>query len=147
MVTTDTLVSYYKLEEASGDAIDAHGSNDGTVQNVVYESAGLIDNCYRFNDIVSPTHNVSLGDIEFNSGKHISISCWAKIAGTNDEDMNAGNSTLDTVLPSILMVIFLLDPPSFFPIIFITILSPDTNIVSLVIVACKLYSVSLGIEI
>jgi hypothetical protein len=42
------LVAYWKLDDASGDAIDAHGSLDGTVGGSVYGGTGKIGDCYTF---------------------------------------------------------------------------------------------------
>lgn len=44
MALTDDLVSYWKLDEASGDAIDAHSTNDLTDTNTVGAATGKINN-------------------------------------------------------------------------------------------------------
>jgi len=49
MALTDNLVSYYKLDESSGNAIDAHGDNDGTLTgNITQNSTGKINTGYAF---------------------------------------------------------------------------------------------------
>jgi len=48
MALTDKLVSYYKLDESSGDAIDTHSTNDGTVTGPAQDSEGLINTGYDF---------------------------------------------------------------------------------------------------
>ena len=48
MALTTNLISYYKLDESSGDAIDAHGSNDGTVTGATQNVAGKINTAYSF---------------------------------------------------------------------------------------------------
>lgn len=42
------LVSYYKLDETSGDVIDSHGSNDGTNNGATRGVTGKINNAYDF---------------------------------------------------------------------------------------------------
>lgn len=49
MVDTTNLVSYYKLDEASGNADDAHSDNDGTVTGATYGADGIINDAYTFN--------------------------------------------------------------------------------------------------
>jgi hypothetical protein len=44
MALIDNLVSYYKFDEASGNAIDAHGSNTLTDNNTVGSATGKINN-------------------------------------------------------------------------------------------------------
>jgi hypothetical protein len=48
MALTDSLVSYWKLDEASGDALDAHGSNNLTDINTVGAAAGKINGARDF---------------------------------------------------------------------------------------------------
>jgi len=48
MALTDNLISYYKLDESSGNAADSVGSNTGTNTNVTY-AAGKINNGAVFN--------------------------------------------------------------------------------------------------
>jgi hypothetical protein len=48
MALTDNLISYYSLDEASGNAIDAHGSNDLTDNNTVASTTGKVGNCRDF---------------------------------------------------------------------------------------------------
>ena len=49
MALTTNLVSYYKLDEASGDAIDAHGSFDLTpAGDPAYKETGVIGDCIYF---------------------------------------------------------------------------------------------------
>ena len=51
MALIDNLVAYYKLDETSGNAIDIHGSNDGTTTNISYEVTGKINTGYSFNGV------------------------------------------------------------------------------------------------
>ncbi len=48
MALTDNLVSYWNLDESSGNAIDAHDSNDGTVTGATQGASGLINDAYSF---------------------------------------------------------------------------------------------------
>jgi hypothetical protein len=73
MALTDNLVSYWKLDESSGNASDSVGSNTLTNSGVSY-SAGKINNGADFapNDLFT-TNNISLtGDL--------TISAWIKPA-------------------------------------------------------------------
>jgi hypothetical protein len=49
MAIITNIVSYYKLEEASGSAADAAGSNTGTVTGSPYSATGKIGSAYNFN--------------------------------------------------------------------------------------------------
>jgi len=48
------LVSYYKMDEASGTVLDAHGSNDGTATGATPNVSGLINTAYDFTFTVQP---------------------------------------------------------------------------------------------
>lgn len=71
MALTDSLISYWKLDEASGDAIDAHGSNDLTDTNTVGSTTGVVGNCRDFergnSEYFSLADNADLstGDIDY----------------------------------------------------------------------------------
>ena len=88
MVTTTDLISYWKMDESSGDMIDAHGSNDGTVNGATQNVAdGILNTCYSFdgsNDEVTVPDDATL-DISTNFSAFI----WIKnnnAASTNDND-------------------------------------------------------------
>lgn len=74
MVTTTNLVSYWKLDEASGTLEDSHGSNDGTNNGATYGATGKINDCLDFD---GSSDYVSCGDLDIavSSGK-MSISMW-----------------------------------------------------------------------
>lgn len=65
------LISYWKLDEASGNALDAHGSNDLTDTNTVGSATGKISNARDFENGSNQyfTHadssDLSTGDIDF----------------------------------------------------------------------------------
>lgn len=72
MALTDSLVSYWKLDEASGNAIDAHGTNDLTeTGGTIAATTGKINGCRDFEDIdteyfeIADNADVSTGDIDF----------------------------------------------------------------------------------
>ena len=72
------LVSYYKLDESSGDAIDSAGSNDGTVNGATQGVTGKINTAYDFdgNDYIS-CGTQSLANNSF------SISVWIAADSTS----------------------------------------------------------------
>ena len=76
MALTDDLISYWKLDEASGNALDAHGSNDLTDTNAVGSAAGKINNARDFESgstqyfTKADNADLSTGDIDF------TLSCW-----------------------------------------------------------------------
>ncbi len=80
-VSTTSLVSVWELDEASGNAVDAFGSNTLTENNTVPATTGKINGARDFNgsnDFFDITDNASLstGDIDF------SITAWVKIDST-----------------------------------------------------------------
>lgn len=76
MALTDDLVSYWKLDEASGTRNDSHSTNHLTDNNTVGSTTGKLNNCATFvaddTEYLSVANNAELqvGDIDF------SISCW-----------------------------------------------------------------------
>ena len=73
MALTDNLVSYWKLDESSGNAADSVGSNTGVNTSVTY-SAGKINNGGAFNGSSSFLNCGS----SINLRDNFSISMWAK---------------------------------------------------------------------
>lgn len=75
------LVAYWKLDEASGSAIDAHSTHDGTVRNITQNSTGKINTAYTF-DRLTAVPDDSTGIViptsaAFNLAASAgSISCW-----------------------------------------------------------------------
>ena len=87
----DNLISYWKLDESSGDAIDIHSSNDGTIYGATQNVAGKINTAYSFdgNDYVDCGNDVSLQPTS-----EITISCWIKPASQQEVcwvDLGPGN--------------------------------------------------------
>ncbi len=68
----DNLVLYYKLEEASGNAIDAHNSNDGVPVGTHYQESGWFDYGYGFDSLT--TDRIYTPSIAVQS-----ISMWARL--------------------------------------------------------------------
>lgn len=94
MVLIDNLISYYKLDESSGDAIDAHGSDDGTVTGATQNVSGKINTAYSFdgNDLVELNSSIS-GDTS------VTATCWFKTSSSTgfqailDLNNDGGSST------------------------------------------------------
>ncbi len=71
MALIDNLISYWKLDESSGNAIDVHGDNDGTIVVATQGAGGIINTAYDFdgtNDevVVPDTANLRItGDLTY----------------------------------------------------------------------------------
>jgi hypothetical protein len=64
------LISYWKMDDASGNALDAHGTNDLTENGTIGTAAGIIDNARVIdadNEYFSHASNADLqtGDVDF----------------------------------------------------------------------------------
>jgi hypothetical protein len=74
------LVSYWKLDEASGNATDSHGSNTLTDNNTVTTTTGKINGARSFaaasNEYLSRTDNA---DLSVSGNTDFAISCWVNI--------------------------------------------------------------------
>lgn len=75
MALADNLVAYWSLDEASGDAIDAHSTNDLTDNGSVGATTGKVDGARDFDGSshffsLADNTDLSTGDIDF------TISCW-----------------------------------------------------------------------
>ncbi len=83
MALKTSLISYWKLDEASGDALDAHGSNDLTDTNTVGSATGKINNARDFeNDNTeyfshADNSDLTTGDIDF------TFACWVQFESGN----------------------------------------------------------------
>jgi len=75
------LVSYYKLDETSGDVVDSHGDNNGTNYGATRGVAGKINNAFSFDgdDYVEVPNDASLN---FGSG-NFTISIWVKYSSSD----------------------------------------------------------------
>lgn len=103
MALTDNLISYWQLDEASGDAIDAHGSNDLTDVNTVGSATGIISNARDYEADNSEAHNIadntdlSTGDIAF------TFTAWVKAESFGADrviigKINSGATQMDYIL-------------------------------------------------
>ena len=68
------LISYWKLDESSGDAIDSHGNNDGSVTGATQGVSGKIGTAYSFdgNDYVTVPDDDTL------DADSITVLAWVK---------------------------------------------------------------------
>jgi hypothetical protein len=79
MALTTSLISYWKLDEASGNALDAHGSNELTDVNTVGSATGKILNARDFErgSVEYFTHvdnaSLSVGDIDWTWGMWVQL--------------------------------------------------------------------------
>src|SRR5262245_41342588 len=79
MAVITSLVAYYSLDESSGDAIDAHGTNTCTDNNTVGAATGKVAGCRDFErgnaEWFNHASNASLvtGDIDF------TIAAWVQL--------------------------------------------------------------------
>lgn len=94
MALTDNLISYWKLDEASGNALDSHGSNNLTDTSTVGATTGKINGCRDFevsaSEYFSIADNASLsvGDIDF------AVSGWVNIESSGAQRGIIGHWTV-----------------------------------------------------
>jgi hypothetical protein len=82
MALTDNLVSYWRLEEASGTRVDSHGSNDLTDNNTVTSGTGIQGNCARLTEANSEfLSHVDDASLDVGTGD-FSLSFWFKLSTT-----------------------------------------------------------------
>jgi hypothetical protein len=84
MALTDSLVSYWKLDETSGTRSDAHGSNDLTDNNTVGSATGIINNGADFER--GNSEYLNCGGADFDVTDH-TISFWVKLESTPGSTM------------------------------------------------------------
>jgi hypothetical protein len=79
---SDNLIAYYSLDEASGNALDAHGSNDLTENSTVGIGTGKVNGARDFEQTesdyfeIADNTDLSTGDIDF------TIALWFKPEST-----------------------------------------------------------------
>jgi hypothetical protein len=76
MALTDNLVSYWKLDESSGDAADSVGDNDLTNNGTVTYSSGVINNGAALAS--SSSQNLIVSDPLIAVNSDVSYSFWVK---------------------------------------------------------------------
>jgi hypothetical protein len=87
----DGLVSYWKLDEASGNAVDSHtGSNDGTVTGATYGATGLINDAFSFD---GTNDYVAIGNPANLQLQAMSISCWVNTSSNTRSIITKGNNS------------------------------------------------------
>lgn len=79
MSLLDNLISYWALNEASGNALDAHGSNALTGTGSPGSAAGILDNARTFSGAAqyfarADNAELSTGDVDF------TLSCWVYLS-------------------------------------------------------------------
>ena len=79
MALSDNLVSYWKLDESSGNAADSVGSNTLTNENSVGYAAALINNGADFGTANTNKSLYSANNLAL-SGSHYTFSCWVKLS-------------------------------------------------------------------
>jgi hypothetical protein len=93
MALTDSLISYWSLDEASGDALDAHGSNDLTDNNTVGTAAGKVAGARDFERgssqhfSLADNADLSTGDIDF------TIAAWVQLESKPGGNMSVVQKT------------------------------------------------------
>jgi lambda family phage minor tail protein L len=93
MALTDNLVSYWKLDEASGTRLDSHGTNHLTDNNTVTSLTGKIGNAADFertnSEWLSCASNTSL-----QTGTSFAYACWVKLESKTADMVIAGKGGL-----------------------------------------------------
>lgn len=89
MALTDSLISHWALDEASGNALDSHGSNDLTETGGTIDSAtGKVGNCRDFEEADTEwfehadNASLSTGDIDFTFAAWVFMESEAALFGT-----------------------------------------------------------------
>jgi len=85
MSLLDNLISYWKLDEASGNAIDAHGTNTLTAVNAPGSSAGKIGNARSFNGVNQAFNLTSNSSVQV-SNQDFTFCYWVNFAGGTAQD-------------------------------------------------------------
>jgi len=73
---TTGLVSYWKMDDASGDIIDVHDDNDGTYNGDLYSQDGVINTAIGFNKTNTDYIDTPVDGTEYAT---IAFSFWAKV--------------------------------------------------------------------
>jgi len=77
------LVSWYNLEETSGDVVDIWGSNDGTNNGATRGVTGIINNAFDFDDTNSEYVDIPDGTFDFAVEDSFAVSLWVKTTQTD----------------------------------------------------------------
>ena len=100
MAIKDSLVSYYKLDESSGNALDAEGSNDLTVTGATQnDSEAIINTSYSFDGVNDFLVDTTASGLPTTVG---SISAWVRhdgsISQSEDSIIEMGNGGTTRIL-------------------------------------------------
>lgn len=101
MAIADSIVAYWKLDEASGDCADATGNGyTGTNTSVTY-GAGLINNCGEF---TSGTRLFDFGDTAafYGSDRDFSWQAWVNLTSANSTGHIIGCGDISSAVRHIL---------------------------------------------
>jgi len=95
MTLATDCIHYYKLDESSGDAIDAEGSEDGTITGVTQNVSGKINTAYDFETSdTTDSVNFSTGDwSEIDYNVPFSMQAWVKFETVGDWNIISKNET------------------------------------------------------
>ena len=93
MALMDGLVSYWELDETSGDVIDSHGSNEGTNVNATRGVSGKINTAFEFNG-TNAWVNIP-DDPTLKNYDSFTVSAWIKRTTANNEMVVAKLDTAD----------------------------------------------------
>jgi hypothetical protein len=87
MALTDNLISYWKVDEANGDASDSvvASSNTLTNNNTVAYAAGILNNCAVFTGGANNRYfeHAHINAFDVGTG-NFTISCWTKCSADNE---------------------------------------------------------------
>ena len=78
MAIIDNLVSYWKMDEASGNALDAHGSNTLTDTNTVTSGTGKISGGRQFTAANTERFELTSNADVSKSDEDFTFACWVK---------------------------------------------------------------------
>ena len=80
MAILDNLVSYWKLDEESGERADSHGSNPLSDNNTVLYDTGKIGNAANFElDNAEYLSHADNADLSFSGNDPFTIACWVNM--------------------------------------------------------------------
>jgi hypothetical protein len=83
MAILDNLIGYWKLDEASGNALDAHGSHPLTENGTIASAAGKVGNARSF-ELLNVEHFSHASDSDLQTGDiDFSVAGWVNADGTD----------------------------------------------------------------
>lgn len=82
MALIDSLISYWKLDEASGSALDSHSSNNLTDTNTVGTATGIINGGRDYEEANIEYHTITDNASLSFADEDFSISCWVRPEST-----------------------------------------------------------------